>query len=270
MSLTDSLPPSRRNRPNASPRARRALLARGLSAADIRGSGPRGRIIEADVFAFTPATISAPLTPPAARTFSDLRAEIDASQWLCWHARLAPRAEKAGVALSLTDWILCAQIAAFRAVPGANVARQNGETTRLSTKHIGLVVKGNQGIQTLVLRDAARLNLLEMAKRRRQLVDEARAGTLAAQDLGIAATSLHNAGRGRIDELTTRPAPGCSSVLSVGTIKSRPFVVDEELLIRPTLRLCLSVDTGLVDEAVAAQFLEAIIERLEEPALLVL
>ncbi len=69
-----------------------------------------------------------------------------------------------------------------------------------------------------------------------------------------------------MDEFAAVIAPPQSSMLAVGRAAPRPFVVDGQLVVRTTLKLCLSVDHRVMDGGPAAKYLGRIMELLEHPA----
>jgi pyruvate dehydrogenase E2 component (dihydrolipoamide acetyltransferase) len=65
--------------------------------------------------------------------------------------------------------------------------------------------------------------------------------------------------------------PPESAVLALGAIVKRPVVSEkDEIVVRPILNATLSVDHRMVDGIMAAKFLKAIKEVLENPSLLLL
>jgi pyruvate dehydrogenase E2 component (dihydrolipoamide acetyltransferase) len=69
----------------------------------------------------------------------------------------------------------------------------------------------------------------------------------------------------RVDHFEALISPGQSSILAVGSIRKRPWAA-ETLVIRPTVILNLTVDHRIADGAIAATFLEKLVELVEEPS----
>ncbi len=218
----------------ASPRARRALSQRNLDGKIISGSGPNGRVIEADVLQFqTPEIIpEAARSTPAA---SHLRAEVNATNLL----KLSAKFEN----LSVTDLLL-------KIFACALPLELSGET------EIGFAAK--HGV--ISIRDAKRLTLFELAKTRSEL------GGSAAQS--TPAHVLHNAGRGRIDEFDAPLSNNQKTALGAGAIASRPFVIDGNFEVCSTVKLTFAFDANALNAIEAAEIFERIIELVEEPDLL--
>jgi pyruvate dehydrogenase E2 component (dihydrolipoamide acetyltransferase) len=262
-----------------SPRARRRAAELGLDPRGLKGSGCSGRITEADVLEAakeTPAPgLSAMRRTIAQRTAESfsraphfyLRTEVDAGALLELRARLLAEVERArGVRLTLTDLLLRAQALALRDCPHANAIWQDNRVVRLPGCDVGLVVGLDDGLLIPIVRAADAGGLAALAGQRTSLVDAARAGTLAAEAMRGGATSLSNLGNTGVDEFAAVIAPPQSSMLAVGRAIPRPLVVDGQVAVRTTLKLCLSVDHRVMDGGPAAKFLDRIRELIEHPA----
>jgi len=263
----------------ASPRARRAMRRLGVEAARIRGSGPGGRIIEADVLGAPAADGARPVaTSPTRRAIAAatsesfatiphfyLRAEVDATELIALRESVLASIEKqTGVRVTLTDFLLAALARALNDYPFANRVWRDG-LLELPCVDVGLLVATDEGLIAPVLRDAPQLELAMLAAERARLVDGARRRRLPADAFGDGAASLSNLGTSRADEFAAIILPHQSSMLAVGRAAPRPFVVNGQLAVRTTLRLCLSLDHRVLDGATGAQFLGRIVELLESP-----
>ena len=264
-----------------SPRARRALGRLGLDAAQVQGSGPHGRIIEADVLRVVAGKSRSSEMTSMRRSIAritsasasgvpqfHLRAELDAMALLAARAQWLEqvRAEN-GARLSLTDLILRAMALALRDHPAANVIWRENRLQSLDEIHLGLVVGLDDGLLIPTLRHVDRLTVSQLARQRAEVVAAARHGRLSGSSEGVA-TSLSNLGTTRVDDFTAVIFPPQSTILTLGRIVERPFVVDGQLRVRPTLRLTLTVDHRVLDGGPAAQWLGRIVRYLEQPALM--
>ncbi|MDD4891347.1 MAG: 2-oxo acid dehydrogenase subunit E2 [Phycisphaerae bacterium] len=265
------------SRIKASPRARRAIAQLGVDAAAVRGSGPEGRIVESDVLRAAAAGGQRPATSAARRaiaaatthSFSTvphfyLRAEVDATAMITVRERILAGASSDArrPRVTITDFLLCAMAQALRDCPFANCVWKDG-LVQLPGIDIGLVVAAGDGLLVPRIRQAGGADLLAMARKRSHLVDAARAGKAPADCLSGGAASLSNLGASRVDEFAAIILPGQSSMLAVGRIAPRPFVVEGQLCVRPTVRLCLSADHRVMDGLSGAKFLGRIVELLE-------
>jgi pyruvate/2-oxoglutarate dehydrogenase complex dihydrolipoamide acyltransferase (E2) component len=281
-SPSPSLRPHRRL---ISPRARRALSERGLDIASLpgglQGSGPNGRIVEADVLRVSlqpppQPQIQAPqtqapesLAPPAPRGVEvatasiTLSAEVDASALLEVHRRLGDHARReGGPSWTPGDFVLCALGRALRAHSEANRAWREGAAVELDSVDIGLLNR-SEAQQPLMIRDAGRLSLLEAARQRENSQPDAQREPLGGAMLLLDASTC------RADEASPPLLAGFGGALGLGRIAARPFVIDGALEIRPTLRLTLCLDARVWSAGLAARFLGFLVERVEEPELLI-
>jgi len=191
-----------------------------------------------------------------------LKVEIDATRLLARRQELqAAGSEK----LTVTDFFLRAMAGALRACPSANAIWQNDAVRLFSTVDIGLVVGLEDGLLVPVIRDADHLDLFGLAERRSELVAAARSGRLSRELMQGGATSLSNLGTQAVDEFQAVIMPPQSTMLAVGRAMPRPFVVTDQVCVRPTMRLWLSVDHRVMDGRPATEFLSHIAMYLENP-----
>jgi pyruvate dehydrogenase E2 component (dihydrolipoamide acetyltransferase) len=264
-----------------SPRARRQARTLGVDYRTLKGSGRTGRIIEADVLAAarvqpgsTPSSMRRTIAERTASSFAQaphfyLRTEIDATALVALRERLLPDIQAtSGVRITLSDLFLRAQALALRDCPFANVVWQDDQLVTVPKADVGLVVGLKEGLMIPIIREPAGGDLAALAQQRDTLVQAARAGRLSTEAMQGGATSLSNLGATRVDEFAAVIAPGQSSILAVGRLASRPWVVDGTFAVRPSLKLCLSVDHRVMDGGPAAEFLGRIAALLEAPAAL--
>lgn len=270
-----------RCRTPASPRARRALRRLGLDASSLRGSGPNGRIVEADVLRAADRVRSAAdaLGPTrssrrraiAARTLANftqvphfyLRAEADVTAMMAARERLLSKCT--GVRVSVTDYMLAAHAHALAACPWANAIWGPDSVQTFATVDVGLVVALDDGLLIPVLHGVDKLSLPQIAAERLRLVENARAGCIAAPELEGGASSLSNLSKSRVDEFFAIIHQPQSTMLAAGRIAPRPWVQDGHLTVAPTVRLTLSADHRVLDGDPAARFLDQIVFFLENP-----
>ncbi len=300
MTNPDPAAAGRERRIAASPRARRLMRQLAIDPQNVRGSGPGGRIVEADVRKMATAAAQPPSVPraqPAARWRAEnpppaastmrraiarlteasaasvpqfyVRAEADASALVACREQLIDRIEAdVHVRLSFTDLLLRAQALALSDLPAACATWQDDALVPAESVDLGLVVNVPGGLLIPVLRRADQASLAELARARRDLVEAARAGRLGSDSMAGAVSSLSNLGNSRVDEFTALIAPPQSSILAVGRLAPRPLVVDGQLVVRPTLRLTLSADHRVIDGALAAELLGRIVTLIEQPTIL--
>ena len=273
-----------------SPRALRAMRQRNIDSATVRGTGPNGRIVEADVLRTAASSSPRPMgerpVVKATGTLSSmrraiaakvtesfatvphfyLRSEADVTSLVQLRQQNLDAMEKCcGQRPSLTDFLLRAMAIALRDCPQANRIWQNDDIVQLPTVDVGLVVQVADGLLVPVVHQADRLGLLDMVRERVRLTEAVRSGRTPADIFQGGAVSLTNLGKHRVDEFTPIISPPQSSMLAVGRAAERPRAVEGRLCVGQTMHLTLSVDHRVMDGVPAAEFLDRIVELLETP-----
>lgn len=289
----------------ASPAAKRLARELGVDLSSVAGSGPEGRIIEADVRAAAervraagpaaafpggaaagPAsTVGAPVGPPATgrsepltpmrRTIADkLRAGLAATAQLTITAEadltalgevLTELGETSGMRFSYTEAIVRAAALALRDHPRLT-ARLSGSSLAYPDRiDIGVAVALDDGLIVPVVRDVDHQDLATLRAEIGALAERARSGALAPAETEGGCFSVTNLGRYRVDAFTPLLNPPQTAILGVGRARPRPAVVDGAIVVRNLVVLSLTFDHQVVDGAPAAAFLDTLIDLLERP-----
>ncbi len=253
------------------PLARRLARSGGLNPRTLSGSGPRGRIIAADVRAARASPADAPAVAPItplraaiARHMGDsahtvapvtLTTEVEAEGLVALRRRLqaelAPHAEWASYDLLLAR--LAAQ--ALSEFPLLNASWGEAGIIFHPQIHIGVAVDTERGLLVPVLKDVPGRSLAELARDLHEMIDRARDGRSLPEDLAGGTFTITNLGGFGIDAFTPIiHLPECA-VLGVGRVRAAPVVRGSELAVGQVLALSLTFDHRLVDGAPAARFL---------------
>jgi pyruvate dehydrogenase E2 component (dihydrolipoamide acetyltransferase) len=172
-----------------------------------------------------------------------------------------------GTTYTLTDFILNAAARSLVEFPAVN-STTDGKSVRWHSRvHLGLAVSLEQGLVVPVIRNADELTLAEIHDRASELSAKARAGKLAADEVGRSTFTISNMGMLDVENFTAIINPGESAILAVSSALKSPVVRDEQVAIRTMMKMTLSSDHRIVDGAVAARFLNAIKKKLEEVSL---
>jgi pyruvate dehydrogenase E2 component (dihydrolipoamide acetyltransferase) len=276
----------------ASPKARRLAAERGLELRALRGSGPGGAVLAADVpEAAIPAAAVPAAAPAAARVAGPgvgtvwrlmaermtaswttaphfyLVREVDASRLTAWRERANT---PAGARITYTDLLVRLAAAALSRHPSVNAAWKDGAIVPGADISIGLAVAIDAGLVVPVIHRADTLSLAEIAARREDVVSRAQAGRLRPADIQGGGFTISNLGMFGVDAFSAIVNPPQAAILAVGRIADRVVAVGGQPAVRPTMVLTLSCDHRALDGARGAQFLGALAELIEEPlALLV-
>jgi pyruvate dehydrogenase E2 component (dihydrolipoamide acetyltransferase) len=270
----------------ASPKARRLSAERGLDIRAVRGSGPGGAVLAADLAATE--TREAPSEPraegPGVGTVWRIMAgrmtaswtsaphfylfrEVNVSRLISWRERASTQT---GTRITYTDLLVKLVAAALSRHPGVNASWKDGAIVRNAHINIGLAVAIDDGLVVPVIHRADTLSLAEIAARREDVVSRGQAGKLRPADIQGGGFTISNLGMYGVDAFTAIVNPPQAAILAVGRIADRVIAVNGQPAVQPTMMLTLSCDHRALDGARGAQFLGAFADLLEEPlALLV-
>jgi 2-oxoisovalerate dehydrogenase E2 component (dihydrolipoyl transacylase) len=305
--VRDNGPPTNAAPIKAAPSVRLMARKLGIDIAQIRGSGPAGRILIDDLVgcvATHPTQHAAAKAPAAAPTadygkpgtrikFAGLRRKIaehmlqskhtiphytyvdecDVTDLVSLRESLKESFAKKGAKLTYLAFFVKAVVAALKEVPivNATLNEEAGEIVLHDHYHVGIAVATPAGLILPVVRDADKKNLLDVAKDIERLSHDARQGKAHLEDLRggtFSITSIGNLGGLFATPIIPHPQLG---ILGVGKIVRRP-VFDERSQIKPAdiAYLSLSFDHRVLDGAVGAAFGNAVIGQLQNPGLLLM
>ncbi|MCS7171822.1 MAG: 2-oxo acid dehydrogenase subunit E2 [Armatimonadetes bacterium] len=265
-------PPERRVR--ASPKARRIAQELGVDLRTLKGSGPGGAVLAADVEQAAARAEPAELphvwklmAERTARAWATvphffLERDVRADRLLAWREALRTRVQED---LTYTDLLVKLVAAALRLHPELNARWEEGRIRRLAEVNIGLAVATEQGLVVPVIQGADGLPVEEIARRRAELVERARSGKLRLEDVEGGTFTLSNLGMYGVDRFFAIVNAPQAAILSVGRIAERVTGEEGKAVVRPRLTLGLSCDHRVVDGARAARFLETLAGFVEEP-----
>ncbi|MDE4172630.1 pyruvate dehydrogenase complex dihydrolipoamide acetyltransferase [Phaeobacter sp. PT47_59] len=304
----------------ASPLARRIAADKGLDLASIAGSGPRGRIVKADVENATaapqpaaasaapaPAASAAPAAAPAAaptgpsadmvakmyngRAYEEikldgmrktiaarlseakqtiphfyLRRDIQLDALLAFRSQLNKQLEGRGVKLSVNDFIIKALANALQTVPEANAVWAGDRVLQMKSSDVAVAVAVDGGLFTPVLQDADMKSLSALSTEMKDLAARARDRKLAPHEYQGGSFAISNLGMFGIDNFDAIVNPPHAGILAVGAGSKKPVVgADGELKVATVMSVTMSVDHRVIDGALGANLLAAIVENLENP-----
>jgi pyruvate/2-oxoglutarate dehydrogenase complex dihydrolipoamide acyltransferase (E2) component len=285
-------------RPKAAPAVRKLAVERGVDLTSVSGTGPGGRILAADVERAASGLPQPALTAvrnaesedslgqmapgrhplrgirrvtaeAMARSWSEIPHitsldEVDATGLLDARRRLA---EAAGADISLAALFVAAAGRGLRRYPLVNASLDTGagEIVVHDRCHVGLAVATPAGLVVPVVRDADRRPLPDLAAEVNRLTAAARAGRAEVGDLRGGTFTVTNYGSlgGRYATPLIRPPE--VGIMGFGAIRTRPFVVDGEVVPRPTLPWGFSADHRLIDGDLATAFAQYVTGLLADP-----
>lgn len=288
----------------ASPLARRIAEQNGLDLGEVKGTGPRGRIVKADVEGAEPgqgAAASAAPKPGAVAGTPDagldgdapfaeeklsnvrkvvakrltaakqdvphyyLSVDINLDALLAARADLNTMLEADGVKLSVNDILIKALAKALMRTPQAHVSFQGDVLHRYNRADISVAVASPKGLITPIIRGADRKSLPEIATEMKELAGKAREGKLQPHEYQGGTASISNLGMFGIKQFDAVINPPQGMIMAVGAGEQRPYVVDGEVRPATVMTASGSFDHRAIDGAEGAQLMEAFKRMCEQP-----
>jgi len=283
-------------RVKASPVARVMAQAHGIDLGLIAGTGPGGRVVRADVLkaiekgvpakaASAPAAAAGellsvvqeiPIAGVRKVIFRNMHLSLATQAQLTLHTeasaaammRLRSRLNAAGAKVSYNAVLVKVIAQALKQHPLVN-ASVEGEVIKVWRQvHVGVAMDLGRGLIVPKVRNAEGKSIREISADIDRLVEAAKAGSLALDDLTLGTFTLTNLGAWDIDDFTPIVNPPESAILGAGRIVEKPVARDGQVVIEPRMALSLSFDHRIIDGAPGAAFLKTIKDMIEEPALM--
>ena len=295
------------SRVKASPLARKIAAQKGINLTSIKGTGPGGRIVKADLEgaapgAAAPATKSAapaaaapsiPATPAgpndiriplsgmrtiiAQRLLASktqiphfyLNIEVDCAPLLKLRQQVNEGATETSNKYTVNDFILKAVIGASVAVPQVNASFDVDGIIQYGDVNLSVAIAVEDGLVTPVIRAAQSKNLLDLSLAVKDLAVRARNKKLTPDEFAGGTITVSNLGAYGIDNFDAIINPPQAAILSIGAAKAKPIVnAAGEIVVGQRMWIGMSCDHRVVDGAVGATYLGELRKRIENPALM--
>jgi len=268
-----------RKRILASPVAKRLAREYGIDLSQIAGTGPGGRIIEADVRRYIEEKleykpkIREVISLTGVRKISAERVAKSAREaphcTLCMEVNMTEASKfKESLGVSFTDIIVKAVAYALKEHRIMNSTLEGDKIKVFDEINIGVATVTPQGLVVPVVKNADKKSLSELSAEIKALVKKAREGKLEHSDVSGGTFTITNLGMYGVEAFIPIINPPEAAILGVGKIIQKPVVEENQIKIKPMMTLSLSFDHRIVDGAPAAQFLAKIKEILENPSIL--
>ena len=283
-----------------SPLAKKLAIENNIDISNIRGSGPRGRIVKEDILSFAKLRQKAetPIYPAAkeAKIKSSsklagirkviaqrislskstiphiiLNAKADATNLIDLREKLKDTmAKKYGVKITYTDFILKAAALSLREYPGVNSSFVDDEFTVYEDINVGLAISIENGLIVPTIFGTDKLELPDIARKRMELVEKARGTKLSLEEISNGTFTVTNLGMYGIRSFSPIINPPQAAILAVGEIYQEPAVVELRIEARWFVEFSLACDHRIVDGALGARYLQKLVEFIENPIMLVI
>ena len=244
----------------ASPVARRLAAEHGLDLSTIPGSGSGGRIVKQDVESFLREPSirlveASPFLPPSERKateripMSKLRGiigrrmtaakqqlphfyvtiDMDAAPMMSLRSELnamLPEGEK----ISVNDFIVKSAAMSLREFPNLNASLDGDEIIHHGEINVGVAVAVEDGLLTIVVRDADLKPLRTISSETRQMVERARVGRVRPEDIEGSTFTVSNMGMFDVDHFIAIINPPEAAILAAGSVQDVPVVHEGKVI----------------------------------------
>jgi pyruvate dehydrogenase E2 component (dihydrolipoamide acetyltransferase) len=290
----------------ASPLAKRIAAEKGIDLASLKGSGPNGRIVKADVENAKPAApAAAPSAAPkgaprpaapaqpiftapgdqriphtavrkviARRMLESkqtvphfyLTVEYEIDALLAARAAINEVARKKDARVSVNDMIIKACAKALRDHPECNASWTEDDMVQYGAVDIAVAVATDRGLITPIVRNADMKGAAQISLEMKDLAGRAKSGKLKLEEFQGGGFTISNLGMFGVKEFAAIINPPQAMILAVGAGEERVVVRKGEMVIRNMMSCTLAVDHRVVDGAMGAQFLQTLRAYIEQPA----
>ena len=293
-------PAARGGKVLATPATRKLARDLGVDLSSVRATGENGRVTKDDVKAHgaggsSQGTTYAPM--PTTRDQSDERVpfrgvrkkiaenmhrsrqtaahftyveECDVTELSALRKRAKARAEERGIKLSFLPFIVKAVVAGLKKFPIVNSTLDEATQEIVLRKryHVGVAAASEAGLIVPVLRDADGKSLFQIASDLDALSEKAKTGKASREELTGSTFTISSLGL--LGGVLATPIINFPEVaiLGVHKIKPTPVVRDGQIVIRDMMNLSISLDHRIVDGYEGAQFLQHVVELLQDPTLM--
>lgn len=195
-----------------------------------------------------------------------LRRSVELDALMSFREKLNTSLEARGVKLSINDFIIKACALALQSVPHANAVWAGDRVLRLKPSDVAVAVAIEGGLFTPVLRDADQKSLSALSAEMKDLAARAKTRKLAPHEYQGGSFAISNLGMMGVENFDAVINPPHGSILAVGAGIKKPVVgKDGQIGVATVMSMTLSVDHRVIDGALGAEFLKAVVENLENP-----
>ncbi len=290
------------NRVIASPLAKRIAEQSGINLNNVRGTGPNGRIVKADLENASVPVRSAASAPSVGLDVVDyatklgmafdeqpnssvrkvIAKRLSESKQQVPHFYLSVDCEldalldlrkqlneAAGTKISVNDFIIRATALALKKIPAANASWTDNAILLYKNVDVSVAVATPNGLITPIIKKADSKTLSQISSEMKDLAARARDGKLRPEEFMGGGFSISNLGMFGVKSFSAIINPPQSCILAVGAGEQRAVVKNGALAIATVMTVTLSVDHRSVDGSVGAEFLQAFKPLIEKPHALV-
>ena len=256
----------------------------------VKGTGPYGRIVKADILDVInqKGNVSNPSVESSFTEISNMRrviaerlvyskqtiphfyVSIDCLVDDLLKLRLEINTENPDNKVTVNDFIIKAVAMSIKKFPEINISWSGDKIVVFHSVDISVAVSIDNGLITPIVFSADKKSLLEISNEVKVLASKAKSGKLKPEEFQGGGFTVSNLGMFGIKEFYAIVNPPQSCIMSVGCSEKKAIVVDEQVCISNVITITLSVDHRVIDGVLAARFLNCFKSYLEKPLLMLM
>ena len=278
---------------HAAPAAAKMMAENNVSAAQVSGTGPGGRILKSDVAAAMAAGFDTSAVPVRTGERTERREkmtmlrkkvaerlvsvknntamlttfnEVNMKPSMDLRAKYKDLfKEKHGVGLGFMSLFTKAVCEALQQFPAVNARIDGTDIVYNDFCDVGIAVSTPKGLMVPIVRNAEMLSLADIEKSIGGLAKKAREGKITVDDMQGGTFTITNGGV--FGSMLSTPIinPPQSAILGMHNIVERPIAENGQVVIRPIMYIALSYDHRIIDGRESVGFLVKVKEMLEHP-----
>ncbi len=269
----------------STPGARRLAASLGVDISQVTPTGPRGRVVDADVRAYHEA--QQPKAPPGMPEPSkieplsgmrraiaqNMRGSLSETAQLSYFLEVdvteAQRlrreaARESGVSINIASVLIKACAESLKRVPALNSILVGDNVMSFDEVNMGVAVALDDGLIVPVLKGVHDMSVAQIAEGIQGLSERARAGELSSSEISGGTFTISVLGV--VDGFTPILNPPQNALLGVGRSAQKPVVRGGEIVVREMMTLSLTGDHQVIDGAIAASFFRRLQQMVERPS----
>ena len=267
----------------ASPIARRIAKEKGIDLTEVKGTGPSGRIVKEDILNFSHVESSdikdnniplSKMRQQISRVTSISKnekphfyvsCEINMTKSIEFRLQLNKSLENQNIKVSINDLIVKASVQALVEFPNFNAYLHEDNIEINEQINVGIAIAEDEGLTVPAIMDCREKSLVDISIASKDLISRVKNGTLNSSEYTGGTFAISNLGMFDVSSFIAIIQPPQTAVIAVGTVMSKPIVVEDKIVIAQMMNATLSADHRIVDGADGAKFISSVKEALENP-----
>ncbi len=273
----------------ASPLAKRIAADKNIDLKRIEGTGPRGRIVKADILNSKIEAVSsvqifgrnkeeyksipnsnirrviAQRLVESKQTIPHFYLTLECNIDKLLEAREQMNENADNYKLSINDFVIKAVAMALKKVPEANASWSDEAIIQYNNVDISVAVSIDGGLITPIIHNADQKSISAISNQMKSLAKRARENALKPEEFQGGGFTISNLGMFGVKQFMAIVNPPQACILAVGASNKRAVVINDEIKIATIMDVTLSSDHRVVDGAVGAMFMAAFKRFIENP-----